>query len=223
MMSEVALSVPTETESILMCEAHEGKVQLELSEQHRILKQPAQGIFAAIKGRRGANTEEYWQDVFAQAKIDFEAGKFLIERLGADRQLDLPLVATLTQLRQQLLAAIDNPSMADYMLADSAVLAYRNLLRVQGWIGSTSFVLQRELFGQEPLETSHGYDETIDIEKRVNQLEQVLMPLLDRAQRMMIRALDRLDVKRCGRPNTVVSIGKAGQVNVGSNLRNDVG
>ena len=60
------------------------------------------------------------------------------------------------------------------------------------------------------------------IEKRVKQLEQAFMPLLDRAQRMMIRALDRLEARRCGKPNTVVSIGTAGQVNVGSNLHNDL-
>ena len=60
----------------------------------------------------------------------------------------------------------------------------------------------------------------MDIEKRVAQLEHMLMPLLDRAQRMMIRALDRLDVKRCGKPNAAVSIGNAGQVNVGSNVQN---
>jgi hypothetical protein len=51
-------------------------------------------------------------------------------------------------------------------------------------------------------------------------LEQTLMPLLDRAQRMMIRALDRLEARRCGMTNTMVSIGTAGQVNVGGNVRN---
>ena len=91
-----------------------------------------------------------------------------------------------------------------------------------GW-GSTAFIIQRELFGQEPLEASHAYGEAIDIEKRVNQLEQVFMPLLDRAQRMMIRALDRLDARRFGKQNTRVSIGAAGQVNVGNNVHNELG
>jgi hypothetical protein len=201
-------------------ERHEAKVQTELNTQYLELKRQALGIFEAIKGRRGANTQEYWENAFAQASIDYESGKFLIERLGADRQLDLPLVATLTQLRQQLILGIQNPTIADHMLADSAILAYRNLLRVQGWIGSTAFVVQRELFGQEPLERTYGYTESMDIERRVEQLEQVLMPLLDRAQRMMIRALDRLEARRYARPNTLVSIGTAGQVNVGSKVRN---
>ena len=206
----------------LSAQQHESKVQQELNEQHRILVNQARGVFAAIKGRRGANNEEYWQAVFAQAKVDYQTGKFLIERLGADRQLDLPLVATLTQLRQELLSEIECPTTADQMLADSAILAYRNLFRVQGWIGSTAFVVQRELFGQEPLESSHGYGEAMQIEKRVNQLEQVIMPLLDRAQRMMIRALDRLESRSSGKSGAVVSIGRAEQVNVGGDVRNEL-
>jgi hypothetical protein len=201
-------------------ERHEIKAQTEHNAQFLELKRQAQGTFEAIKGRRGASNEEYWQDVVAKAKLDYDSGNFLIGRIGACRQLDLPLVATLLQLRRELLDGIDNPTTGDKMLADSAILAYRNLLRVQGWIGSTALVVQRELFGQEPLESSHGYGEAMQIEKRVNQLEQVIMPLLDRAQRMMIRALDRLEARRCGKPNTLVSIGTAGQVNVGSKVRN---
>ena len=170
-MGNVSDAPPCENDLELSAQQHGRRVQQELNEQHRILKQQAIGIFAAIKGRRGASTEEYWQNAFAQAKIDYGTGKFLIERLGADRQLDLPLVATLTQLRQELLSGIGSPTIADHMLADSAILAYRNLLRVQGWIGSTAFVVQRELFGQEPLESTHGYGEAMIIEKRVDQLE----------------------------------------------------
>lgn len=219
-MSDVTIAASDDLELRKSAEAYERMVQEELDEQHQILVRQAKGTFAAIKGRRGASTEEYWKQALSEAKIDYISGKFLIERLGADRQLDLPLVATLTQLRQELLSDIECPTTADQMLADSAILAYRNLLRVQGWIGSTAFVVQRELFGQEPLETFHGYGEAMEIEKRVNQLEQVIMPLLDRAQRMMIRALDRLEARRCGKPNTLVSIGTAGQVNVGSKVRN---
>ncbi|MGB9143820.1 MAG: hypothetical protein WCB71_16655 [Aestuariivirga sp.] len=222
MMDNMSDAPPSGNDLELSAQQHERRVQQELNEQHRILVKQAKGIFAAIKGRRGASNEEYWQQVFSQAKVDYETGKFLIERLGADRQLDLELVATLTQLRQQLILGIESPTTADHMLADSAILAYRNLLRVQGWIGSTAFVVQRELFGQEPLESTHGYGEAMVIEKRVEQLEQALMPLLDRAQRMMIRALDRLEAKRCGKPNTLVSIGTAGQVNVGSKVHNDI-
>ena len=49
------------------------------------------------------------------------------------------------------------------------------------------------------------------------------MPLLDRAQRMMIRALDRLEARWNGKPTSTISIGSAGQVNVGSAVSNDIG
>ena len=219
-MTSLENSPPSDKELDGLAEKHLVKVQLELSQQHAILRKQAQGIFAAIKGRRGARSEEYWQEIFALAKVDFANGKFIVERLGADRQLDLPLVATLTQLRCDLLEGIENPTAGDYMLADSAILAYRNLLRIQGWIGSTAFVVQRELFGQEPLETSYGYTEAMAIERRVEQLERALMPLLDRSQKMLIRALDRLQARRSGSSMSAISIGKAGQVNIGGAVNN---
>ena len=39
------------------------------------------------------------------------------------------------QLRKNLLVGIENPTAADTMSADIAIIPYRNLLRVQGWIG----------------------------------------------------------------------------------------
>jgi hypothetical protein len=214
MRDELSTQPPTDMELEIQAQKHEQKVQLELHSQYKRLRDQAKGIFAAVQGRRGANTEEYWIAAFDAAKSDYQTGKFLVERLGADRQLDLPLVATLTQLRHQILEGIEAPSIADHMLADSAVLAYRNMLRVQGWVGSTSFVIERELFGQEPLQTSHGHREAIEIEKRVKHLEETLIPLLDRAQRMMVRALDRLAIRHSGTTNHTIAIGLAGQVNV---------
>jgi hypothetical protein len=92
----------------------------------------ARGIFSSVKGRRGAATPEYWRKELENAEKEYESGQFLVNRLGADRQLDLQLVATLIRLRQQLIAEIDKPTAVDQMLADTAILAYRNLLRAQG-------------------------------------------------------------------------------------------
>ena len=210
-----------EMESDPVAVRHEAKVQAELNAQHLELRRQAQGVFEAIKGRRGATTEAYWEAAFAKAHSDYASGRFLIERLGADRQLDLPLVATLTLLRQGLLEGIEKPTMADHMLADSAIIAYRNLLRVQAWVGSTSLIVQSELYGQQPLEESHGHTAAMAIERRVEQLELTLMPLLDRAQRMLIRAIDRLEARRSGKSIGNISIGSAGQVNVGSAVKNE--
>jgi len=200
----------------MAAEKHELKVQLELNAQHRELMRQAQGVFRSVKGRRGAATPEYWLKELEAAQKEYEGGQFLMDRLGADKQLDLQLAATLIRLRQQLVAEIDKPTAVDQMLADTAILAYRNLLRAQGWIGSTAAVVGRELFGQEPLRTTFGRSEAESIERRVEYLEQTLLPLLDRCQKMMIRALDRLDSRRSQSRAPTVAIATAGQVNISS-------
>ena len=53
-------------------------------------------------------------------------------------------------------------------------------------------IVQRALFGQEPLEYSYSNAAVMAIEGRVEQPEQTPMPLLDRTKRTVIRALDRL-------------------------------
>lgn len=213
-MSKAVTGSVEDLERQATAERHELKVQAELNVQHQELMRQAKGIFAVVKGRRGAMTPEHWQQQLENAQVDYETGQFLIERLGADRHLDLPLVATLIRLRQQLLADVEHPTAADQMLADTAIVAYRNLLRAQMWIGSTAAVVQRELFGQEPLQSTYGPSEADSIERRVQYLEQTLLPLLDRCQKMMIRALDRLDRRRGQSGTPTVAIGAAGQVNI---------
>jgi hypothetical protein len=177
-------------------EAHERRVEEELKAQFIELRRQARGRFEAVKGRRGAYSEAYWEEAFRKARIDYDSGRFLIQRLGAERHLDLGLVATLTQLRQELLDGIENPTAADKMLADTAVAACRNFFRIQGWIGSLCLVMERELFGQEPISEANGATVGERIESEMHQLEQSLMPLLDRAHRTMVRSLDRLDARR---------------------------
>jgi hypothetical protein len=204
-------------------EAHERKVEEVLRAQYLELRREARGIFDAVKGRRGAFSAAYWEEAFSKAKLDYDNGKFLIRRLGAERHLDLELVAVLTQLRQELLDGIENPTAADKMLADTAVLAYRNVLRIQGWIGSLCLVMERELFGQEPVSELSGATVGERIEREMLQFEQSLMPLLDRAQRMLVRSLDRLAARRSGSSEGRLSIRHASQVNVGSAVRNGAG
>jgi hypothetical protein len=108
------------------------------------------------------------------------------------------------------------------MLADSAILAYRNMLRVQSWIGSLSLQVQRELFGQAPLSDLHGGTVAADMGQNVKRLEETLLPLIDRCQRMMIRALDRLEGRQSRGSGVAVNITQAGQVNVGAVVTNGV-
>ena len=99
------------------------------------------------------------------------------------------------------------------MLADTAIAAYRNFLRIQGWIGSVCLVVERELFGQEPVSEANGATVGERIEREMHQFEHSLMPLLDRAHRVLVRSLDRLEARRSGRTQGQLSIGHAGQVN----------
>lgn len=203
-----------------IAEKHELKVQTELNQQYRELKRQARGVFRAVSGRCGIRSEETWQQIFERAKIDYDSGKFLMERLGADRQLDPPLVATLTQLRQDLLADIENPSTIDRMHVDSAIIAYRNLLGVQGWIGNLCLQIERQLFGQLSLDDVFGAAEADVVAAKVEELRLKLLPLLESCQRAMNRALDRLQSRKGDRARTNVSIAQAGQVNVGSAVQN---
>ena len=129
-----------------------------------------------------------------------------------------------TQLRQELLDGIDSPTAGHRTLADAPVLAYRNLLRVQGWIRSLCLVVERELFGQEPVSEANGATVGERIEREMHRFEHSIMPLLDRPHRMLVRSLDRLEARRSGGgPQAQLSIGRAMQVNVGSAVRNGGG
>src|SRR5436190_22988803 len=81
--------------------------------------------------------------MFEKAKTGYQSGRFLLEQLGAERILEPELRGTLAQLRKDLLIGIENPTAADTMSADVAIIAYRNLLRVQGWIGSICLTVER--------------------------------------------------------------------------------
>ncbi len=130
-------------------------------------------------------------------------------------------MATLAQLRTELLADIENPNAADRMMADSAIVAYANMLRTQRWIGNLCLVVERELFGQAPLNEIHGPTVGDSLEKQIARLEHQLMPLADRCQRMMARCLAYLyPPRRKTAQSPTVAVGQADQVNVGSAVLN---
>ena len=105
---------------------------------------------------------------------------------------DALTVATLLTLRQSLIGEIERPTTADIMNIDAAVVAYHNMLRVQGWIGNLSLVLEGELFGRAPLNEYHGEETARRIEEALNRMSETMLPLLERANRMMLRSLDAL-------------------------------
>ena len=77
-------------------------------------------------------------------------------------------------------------------MIDTAVVAYYNFLRVQGWIGNSSLVFEGELFGRDPLYRVHGKIIVDELRGQIERLAEVMIPLQDRCHRMMIRSLDHL-------------------------------
>ena len=192
--------------------AHGEKIAHELDAQHRELKYDAQSVFRSVNGRRGVHTQEQWDAMCEKSREDYASGRFLVERLGAERHLDPEMMAVLIGLRQSLLP--DNADAAQMMLADLAVLAYYNCIRLQGWTGSLCLVIERELFGQDPLHVVHGRFDGTTIEDRLRRFGEQLLPLQDRANRMMARNLKAL-AERQVPASPAVSVTKANQVNVG--------
>ena len=78
------------------------------------------------------------------------------------------------------------------MLVDLAVLSYYHALRVQGWIGDLALRIEHEFFGDDAFTemARKGFRraDRFAVEERVRQLSEQLMPLFDRANRMIIRA-----------------------------------
>ena len=63
---------------------------------------------------------------------------------------------------------------------------------MQGWIGNSAIVIERELFGQDLHDEYHGEGTAKKIEEQIRRLADTILPLQDRANRMMVRNLSEL-------------------------------
>ena len=195
------------------------------------LRLDAQAVYRAMDGWkavRGAESAEAWADTVADARERYRSGRFLIERLGAERYLDPQLMATLWGLRQRLVANWGARGAHERMLIDAVVMSYYHMLRFHGWIGNFALQIEHEFFGQQSptakfQERYRGYNlgelEGLRVEDYVHRVGEQLLPLMDRANRIMIRNLKALrDLRQL--PTPAVAIGQAGQVNVGAQQMN---
>jgi hypothetical protein len=103
----------------------------------------------AIQGWDRIRSPEEWRQVCVEARKHHRSGRFVIERLGAERFLDPQLMATLWQLHQGLIDESGDHSPAATMLIDLAVISYYNALRIQGWLGDLALWIEHECFAQE--------------------------------------------------------------------------
>jgi hypothetical protein len=187
------------------------------------IRRNARATFRAMEGWHRVDSEEDWLKVCADSQEQYASGRFLLERLGAERYLDPKLMATLLALRQQLIAEWGITTAAEAMLVDLAVLNYYHAIRVQGWIGDLSLHIEDEFFGQDALVENgqrpvrrpgrFSCEERFSFEEDVRRLSEQLMPLLDRANRMLIRNLKAIKELRQG-PVPAIAIGRAEQVTV---------
>lgn len=198
--------------------------QEEQERQYQQLRHNAQSVFRAFGGWEGVKSKKGWLKTLKRSREAYRSGRFLIERLGAELYLDPELIATLWQQRQGLLEEYKVESPAEMMLADLTVLAYYNGLRAQGWIGNLALLIEHEFFGQESLtvksrlEGGRGAD-SLKVEEAVRRMVEQLIPLLDRANRMVIRNLKAIKELGHGRVPDV-TIGQATQVNVANRQAN---
>ena len=179
-----------------------------LAERQQQLLGDARASYRAMGGWGTVKDQADWEQIVEQARDDYDRGAFLVDRLGAERHLDPPLMAVLLGLRRRLIDEHGATTAAELMLIDSAVLAYYHQLRVNGWIGDLAVWLEREFFRMDGLTAKlrdrHGSGageiRGLKAEDLVAQLVERLMPLLDRSNRMLIRNLKMLKTMREDRP-----------------------
>jgi hypothetical protein len=182
------------------------------------LRWNARAVMRAMQGWGQLRSAEEWQTACDDARERYQSGRFLIERLGAERHLDPTMMATLWQLRQGLLDEYGAESPAMTMVIDLAVMTYANVLRVQGWIGDLALVIEHELFAEDSLKVKlrQQFGMQVDgfaVEEHLQRLREQLLPVWERANQQLIRNLEALRRPQRGASPTV-AIGQAGQVNV---------
>ncbi len=176
-------------------EAFEDRIQEEKTAQFKRLKDNAKAILGQVQGLPGVRSPKAWAEMLEKAGDDIGNGRFIVRQLGAERYLDPETVAVLITLRQNLLSEISKPSTAHIMMVDSAIIGYYNMMRTQGWIGNLSLVVERGLFGQAPLNEVHGPHIGEELEKHLGRLAETMLPLQDRAHKMMARSLAAVSAK----------------------------
>jgi hypothetical protein len=182
------------------------------------LRHNARAVMRAFEGWGQIRSVEEWQAACEDAAKRYQSGRFLLERLGAERFLDPQLMATLWQIRQGLIEEYGAESPAMTMMIDLAVMAYYNALRVQGWIGDLSLSIEQELFAEESLKVKlrEHYGSQFDgfsIEEHLGRLREQLLPVFERVNRQLLSNLQTLQRQHPG-SLPMVTIGRAGHVNV---------
>jgi hypothetical protein len=209
-------------------EVYKAEYERRVAERRQKLTNDMRAVFRAMDGWARVESEEQWWEIVRKADDDLESSLFFLDRLGAERYLDPELAAVLLVLRRRLIDEYGAESAADIMLIDVAVISYYQTLRMNGWVGNLAGQLEAEFFGTEGLSVvvdgkrRSTWDVRIKglrVVELLHRLDEQILPLLDRSNRMMIRNLKVLQARRQA-PAPTVSIGQAGQVNVAAAQEN---
>jgi len=197
-----------------------------LKKRQTKLRNDARASYRAVEewyGLPAEEAEQRWLNTCKDASKAYRSGRFLIERLGAERAMDPELMAVVWGLRQNLLADLGVTTTAESMAVDLAVLSYYNVLRIQGWIGNLALHIESEWFGLESPTAKFGKKwgraEGLRVEDVARRFAEQLIPLLEKANKLTIRNLKAIQELKAG-PLPNVNIHNPSQVNVGAVQQN---
>jgi hypothetical protein len=189
----------------------------ELKERSATLRRNAESTYRAMQGWEGVKDEGDWAETCAQARADYLSGGFLIERLGGERYLDPAMTATLWGLRQGVIEDLQIRSGSELMLLDAAIMSYAYMLRAQGWLGDLAMLLEHDFFARDcPTAQlrAKGYSvQGFAAEEHLRRTQERILPLIARANLMLIKNLQAIKELRRG-PAPTIAVGTAQQVNV---------
>jgi hypothetical protein len=185
-------------------------------ERHRGLFEEAQALRRSMAGWGAIREQAEWMQTCERAEADYESGRFLLDRLGADRHLDPQQVATLLHLRRRIIAEMELATGLELMLLDTAIISYRNMLMIEEWIGNLALLVEHHLFRDEgptpKIKRKDGRYMGIQAEDDARRLRDDLLPAFDRASKNFISAVKTLREFHGAAVN--LTIGQAAQVNV---------
>jgi hypothetical protein len=133
----------------------------ELAVRHERLRTDARAVHRAIDGWGRIKDEADWLQLIDKAEDDLASGRFLLDQLGAERYLEPELMAALVVLRRRLICEHRVSGAADLLLIDSALIAWYHTLRINGWVGNFTLLVEHEFFQLEgptaKLRKRYGY------------------------------------------------------------------
>jgi hypothetical protein len=150
----------------------------------------------------------------------YKDGSFLVDRLGAGMVFDQDLAVVLLDLRRRLIDEYGQTPAA-MMLIDRAVVAYRDFLRITGWVGNLALHIEHEFFGRDG-PSAHFQDRYgregrsirgLTVEQHLAHLREGLIPLAERGGRVMREALASLEMLRDA-PSQAVERSRSVQISV---------